>query len=67
MRFIFTFAEKFRRDQIDRYCWECEKQFEPKKGLTMWCSRRCAKKTGKRAIASNPSGPGRVFHRPWEG
>lgn len=66
MRFIFTMSEKFRRDDFDRYCTECGKQFEPRRGLTLWCGRRCQKRTAKRAEAPAP-GVGRIYHRPFEG
>lgn len=66
VRFIFTFAEKFKREQLDRYCFECEKQFEPAKGLTLWCSRRCAKKSCKKEMINISHSPGRIFHRPWD-
>lgn len=62
VRIFFTFGEKFRRTQIQRYCWECEKKIPEGKGLTLWCGARCKRKT----TARESHGIGKIYHRPYQ-
>lgn len=65
VRIFFTFTEKFKRDQFESYCMECGKQFSRGKGLTLWCGRRCAKRSAKRYEAPKPANEiGNIYHRP---
>ncbi len=62
MRFIFTFTEKFKRDQLDVYCLECGKQFRRREGMALWCSRKCRQKTAEITKPANEIG--NIYHRP---
>lgn len=58
-KIFYTFAEKFQRKRIQRYCWECGKAITGQ-GLTLWCGRRCKAKTTARGSAA---GVGALYHK----
>lgn len=62
-KIFYTFAEKFQRRQIQRYCWECGKVIGSGRGLTLWCGPRCKKATTARG---SDAGVGALYHKPWK-